>query len=486
MSKEILQNIDNLSIDKLMQHAAAYVTGNGVEPDNSIAHTLFLKAAELGDAAAQYSTAKGYEFGLGTEQDYQKALEWYTKSDEQGYGHAPGSIGNLYFEGNGVEKDMEKAFEYYVRGASLGSLEAAYNAGMSMLYGYGTEINEENGLRYLAHAADNGYTLAQQAIVTYLEEIGAGEEDEEDEEYDDEDYDDEEDTDQDPEATMRHVLENMETLSTEELIEWAQQFSDEWEGYTNIAASQILYEQAAIKGDPYAMYCTGYNYQEGRGVDVDYEQARQWYQRGIDQGHHAGYDGMGDLYYYGYGVEENLEKAFENYYEGATLGNLSAQYQTGFCLENGYGVERSLERAKYYYSHAAEHGHPQAPEALARVEQQLEEEAGRPEKFDMASYQMEPEMLKSISEAAEAGDPVSQMSMAGFYQSGMGVEQDNDKAIYWYTRAADAGNGDAAFMLGTIYHYGMGAEVDIDKARHYYQIATDKGNESAPAMLATL
>lgn len=481
MTKEILQNIDNLSIEELMQHATAYVTGDGVEPDDAIAHTLFQKAAELGDAAAQYSTAKGYEFGLSVEQDYQKALEWYTKSDEQGYGHASSSIGNFYFEGKGVEKDLAKAFEYYVRGASMGSMEATYSAGMSMLYGYGTEINEENGLRYLAHAADNGYTLAQQAIATYLEEVGGGYD-----EDDDEDYDDEEDTDENSEETMKHVLENMETLTTEQLIQWAQQFSDEWGGYTNLAASHMLFEQAAIKGDPYAMYCTGYNYQQGRSVPVDYNQAKFWYQQGIDQGHHAGYKGMGDLYFEGQGVDQDYEKAFELYYESGGLGSLDGQYICGVCLENGYGVERNLERAKSYYNHAAQNGHYLAPDALARVEQLIEEEAGRPEEFDMNSYQMDPDMVKGINEAAEAGDPISQMSMAGFYQSGMGVEQDNEKAIYWYTRAADAGNGDAAFMLGTIYHYGMGTDVDLDKARKYYQIATDNGNESASAMLATL
>ena len=42
------------------------------------------KAAEQGNAKAQYNLGLRYENGQGVAQDYGKAVEWYTKAAEQG------------------------------------------------------------------------------------------------------------------------------------------------------------------------------------------------------------------------------------------------------------------------------------------------------------------------------------------------------------------------------------------------------------------
>ena len=44
----------------------------------------YTKAAEQGNAVAQYNLGVCYNFGKGVEKDLQKAIEWYTKAAEQG------------------------------------------------------------------------------------------------------------------------------------------------------------------------------------------------------------------------------------------------------------------------------------------------------------------------------------------------------------------------------------------------------------------
>ena len=44
-----------------------------------------IKAAELGDAEAQFNLAVRYEYGRVVLQDSQAAVMWYTKAAEQGY-----------------------------------------------------------------------------------------------------------------------------------------------------------------------------------------------------------------------------------------------------------------------------------------------------------------------------------------------------------------------------------------------------------------
>ena len=44
----------------------------------------FTKAADQGDARAQFKLGLAYEGGKAVPQDYKKSLKWYTKAAEQG------------------------------------------------------------------------------------------------------------------------------------------------------------------------------------------------------------------------------------------------------------------------------------------------------------------------------------------------------------------------------------------------------------------
>ena len=80
----------------------------------------YTKAAEQGDAAAQFNLGICYDFGEGVEQDMQKAVEWYTKAAEQGNAKAQFNLGGCYKDGEGVEQDKQKAVEWYTKAAEQG------------------------------------------------------------------------------------------------------------------------------------------------------------------------------------------------------------------------------------------------------------------------------------------------------------------------------------------------------------------------------
>ena len=67
------------------------------------------RAAEQGDADAQYYLSDLYEYGKGVELDEKKAMGLCLKAAEQGHADAQYSAGHNYHAGNLVEVDFNKA-----------------------------------------------------------------------------------------------------------------------------------------------------------------------------------------------------------------------------------------------------------------------------------------------------------------------------------------------------------------------------------------
>ena len=65
-----------------------YYTGNGVERDVKMAVVWFQKAANQGNAMAQYQLGVCLENGIGVVKDEREAIEWYKKAAELGHEEA--------------------------------------------------------------------------------------------------------------------------------------------------------------------------------------------------------------------------------------------------------------------------------------------------------------------------------------------------------------------------------------------------------------
>jgi len=80
----------------------------------------YRKAAEQGDAYAQYELAQRYEKGRGVTQDFSKAVKWLRKAAEQGHLSAQSSLGEYYVKGEGVTKNYNLALKWLRKAAERG------------------------------------------------------------------------------------------------------------------------------------------------------------------------------------------------------------------------------------------------------------------------------------------------------------------------------------------------------------------------------
>lgn len=86
-----------------------YSSGDGTKIDYIEAKNWFLKAAEQGQAKAQFNLGVLYFNGQGVKQDYFKAAEWHQKAAEQGYADAQYNLAKIYYLGKGVKQDFVNA-----------------------------------------------------------------------------------------------------------------------------------------------------------------------------------------------------------------------------------------------------------------------------------------------------------------------------------------------------------------------------------------
>jgi TPR repeat protein len=76
-----------------------------------------------------------------------------------------------------------------------------------------------------------------------------------------------------------------------------------------------------------------------------------------------------------------------------------------------------------------------------------------------------------------------QIQLAGNYLAGHGVQQDSQRAAFWYEKAAGAGDPRAQLQIGYLYEAGIGVPKDPVRAFHWYQLAASGGLVSAKVNL---
>jgi TPR repeat protein len=111
------------------------------------------KAAEQGNAIAQFNLGILYGQGKGVPQDYPKAAFWYRKAAEQGNANAQLNLGNAYRTGQGVTRDDAEAVVWYRKAAEQGDAAAQWSLGVSYEYGQGVPQSYADAYFWLDIAA---------------------------------------------------------------------------------------------------------------------------------------------------------------------------------------------------------------------------------------------------------------------------------------------------------------------------------------------
>jgi uncharacterized protein len=197
------------STSALKARARDFYYGSGGEQSYAKALQLYLRAADLGDAEAQYVSGgmlfkgmgaprdinrafrllyqaaingqssavseqlvgQAFLLGAGLPKNYAKAIDWYTKAADNGNLEAQNELGFLYFIGKGVEQDIDKGGAYFLMAARGGLPVAQYNVGIMYATGRGVEgVDVGKAYAWLNIAAAGGHRPAK-AARDYLETV---------------------------------------------------------------------------------------------------------------------------------------------------------------------------------------------------------------------------------------------------------------------------------------------------------------------------
>lgn len=114
----------------------------------SSAFQWFLKAAQMGNAEAQYKVGNAFKEGKGIDSDKDKSAEWYRKAADQGYSGAEYQLGIYYKDKN----DLRNALEWLRKSASRGDCDSMFGIGNI----YMMMQDKETAIKWYQKAAEQG------------------------------------------------------------------------------------------------------------------------------------------------------------------------------------------------------------------------------------------------------------------------------------------------------------------------------------------
>lgn len=147
--------------------------GMGAPKDLSMAFRLLYQAAKNGKSSPESEQLIGQAFllGSGVPKNYAEAIRWYSQAADNGNNEAQNELGFLYFIGKGVETDLEKGGTYFLEAARGGLLVAQYNVGIMYYTGRGVDSTDPvQAYAWLNIAASRGHRPAR-AARDFLETI---------------------------------------------------------------------------------------------------------------------------------------------------------------------------------------------------------------------------------------------------------------------------------------------------------------------------
>lgn len=377
--------------------------GNHVTRNQEDVLTTYQELVDNKDGTAAYFLYTLYK-EESVYKNIEKAILYLKESAEMGCDEALKEMGLQYMKDGIFDTDIKKANDYFAQAAELGNAIAMINLAISYQYGRDIEKDLKKALDLYTSAAQAGEKYAaKEAARIYL----MGEENVIDINYDKaiELLQDPEEDDSDACFLISYAMDaksKMKNCYSWELVEKAF-------GY-------ML--RAAKAEDPEAMYQVGYSFMEGRGVIIDMEQAKQYFENALSKEHRV--DEINDI----------LSKYFT---EDADAGIYP----------------------RYVYWHRI------AENNTAMI---LEKEPLLDEDGDMIP-------MAVLKGAAQCGD-VNAASLLGILL----LSDEPDKAKKYITTVIQKGYSNFAFYVGKQFYNGNGVEQNLKMAAEYFHLGAEAGD----------
>ena len=248
---------------------SARCTRQGVPHDDAQAFAWFRKAAEQGNAQAQFNLGVMYGLGQGVPHDDTQAVAWFLKAAEQGNAYAQTNLGVMYKDGRGVAPDDARAVAWYSKAAEQKDAVAQYGLGVMYREGRGVAQDDAEAAQWFRKAAEQGNLTPNLISASCTRKAGA-------------------------------------------LRKTTQKRSN--------GTARLLSRET-----PTAQSSLGFMYAEGRGVRRDYTQAVAWFRKAADQGNGNAQCNLGLAYRYGQAVARDDAQAVAWFRKAADQGHDGAQ-----------------------------------------------------------------------------------------------------------------------------------------------------------------
>lgn len=142
----------------------------------------------------------------------------------------------------------------------------------------------------------------------------------------------------------------------------------------------------------------------------------------------------------------NKAKAIEHYTMAAKAGHIQAMYKLGCLLENDFVSE--LNGIKWL-ENASDNGLPEATVSLIKHYEKRQN-------YESA--------IMWCRKAAVQNNAEGMYYYGYFHRNGLGVTENPQAALNWYSRAANAGSGKAMFESAQMLFEGIGVDRDLEQA----------------------
>jgi uncharacterized protein len=128
--------------------------------DNSVEDILQL--AQQGNTTAEICVADFYRLGFGVRQDNLAAVSWLRKAADAGNAQAQYRLGDLYNRGElGLRHDNSEALKWFRKSADQGNVYGQLSLGLMFSDDNSTSKNYTEAVKWLQKAADQGHPSAQ-------------------------------------------------------------------------------------------------------------------------------------------------------------------------------------------------------------------------------------------------------------------------------------------------------------------------------------
>lgn len=232
----------------------------------------------------------------------------------------------------------------------------------------------------------------------------------------------------------------------------------------DLVKNAVVFLKYNIDNYPANMNSLGYMYQFGYGIEKNYEYAKYWYERGIENGEVFSINNLGIMYYLGHGVPKDLNIA-KYWFEKAAIEKDDPQgmYNLGTVyLSGGDGIAQDYSKAIYWFQKAAGKGLGKAMNNLGTIYYHGQ---GVEKNYVTAKEWFE--------KAIENENLVAMNNLANLYlYGGYGMVQDEFQAKHWFEKAVETGSTAAMIGLGVLYENNS----DLSQAKNWYRKACDLGN----------